>query len=309
MAKAEYSVMTEGKLYPVVVSDEQAVLLAAKAAGRAVIGVYDPGCGEKAPFGVPYLIEKGAEISESFLERIVRRHLGLPWIIAETGRLLLREFTSDDWKYLDKQEREDFGGQAGFLAYVSHQYSFYEYGMWAVVEKAGQSIIGMAGVKNLEGTNGGRCCHGETSFAPGEEEKAGDGARDKRENDAGDKREDGAGDKAENSAGDKTEGSTGDKAENSAGNKAGDGAEDGFVGEALEIGYRIHRPFRRKGYGEEAVKAVADYVERNIGCPLYARIREENIPSRQLAIKAGFTALPGQSGARIRLYRYGQSQK
>lgn len=297
MAKAEYSVMTEGKLYPVVVSDEQAVLLAAKAAGRAVIGVYDPGCREKAPFGVPYLIEEGAEISESFLERIVRRHLGLPWIIAETGRLLLREFTSGDWKYLDNQEREDFGGKAGFLAYVSHQYSFYEYGMWAVVEKAGQSIIGMAGVKNLEGTNGGRCCREETSFASGEEEKAGDGARDKRENDAGDKREDGAGDKAENSAGDKT----GDGAE--------DREEDGFGGEALEIGYRIHRPFRRKGYGEEAVKAVADYAERNIGCPLYARIREENIPSRQLAIKAGFIALPGQSGARIRLYRYGQNQK
>lgn len=305
MAKAEYEVMTEGKLYPVVVSDEQAVLLAAKAAGRAVIGVYDPGCREKAPFGVPYLIEEGAEISESFLERIVRRHLGLPWIIAETERLLLREFTSGDWKYLDEQERKDFGGQAGFLAYVSHQYSFYEYGMWAVVEKAGQSIIGMAGVKNLEGTNGGRCCHEETSFAPGEEDKAEDGA--------GDKREDGAGDKAENSAGDKTEDGVGDKAENSAGNKAGDGAEDreedGFGGEALEIGYRIHRPFRRKGYGEEAVKAVADYAERNIGCPLYARIREENIPSRQLAIKAGFTALPGQSGARIWLYRYGQSRK
>ena len=265
MAKAEYLVMTEGKLYPVVVSDEQAVLLAAKAAGRAVIGVYDPGCREKAPFGVPYLIEEGAEISESFLERIVRRHLGLPWIIAETGRLLLREFTSGDWKYLDKQERENFGGQAGFLAYVSHQYSFYEYGMWAVVEKAGQFIIGMAGVKNLEGTNGGRCCREETSFASGEEEKAGDGVENRE--------------------------------------------EDGFGGEALEIGYRIHRPFRRKGYGEEAVKAVADYVERNIGCLLYARIREENIPSRHLAIKAGFTALPGQSGARIRLYRYGQSQK
>ncbi len=273
MAKAEYEVMTEGKLYPVVVSDEQAVLLAAKAAGRAVIGVYDPGCREKAPFGVPYLIEEGAEISESFLERIVRRHLGLPWIIAETERLLLREFTSGDWKYLDEQERKDFGGQAGFLAYVSHQYSFYEYGMWAVVEKAGQSIIGMAGVKNLEGTNGGRCCHEETSFAPGEEDKA----------------EDGAGDKTGDSAGDKE--------------------EDGFGGEALEIGYRIHRPFRRKGYGEEAVKAVADYAKENIGCPLYARIREENTPSQQLAIKAGFTALPGQSGARIWLYRYGQSRK
>ncbi len=273
MAKAEYEVMTEGKLYPVVVSDEQAVLLAAKASGRAVIGVYDPGCREKAPFGVPYLIEEGAEISESFLERIVRRHLGLPWIIAETGRLLLREFTSGDWKYLDEQERKDFGGQAGFLAYVSHQYSFYEYGMWAVVEKAGQSIIGMAGVKNLEGTNGGRCCHEETSFAPGEEDKA----------------EDGAGDKTGDSAGDKE--------------------EDGFGGEALEIGYRIHRPFRRKGYGEEAVKAVADYAKENIGCPLYARIREENTPSQQLAIKAGFTALPGQSGARIWLYRYGQSRK
>lgn len=273
MAKAEYEVMTEGKPYPVVVSDEQAVLLAAKAAGRAVIGVYDPGCREKAPFGVPYLIEEGAEISESFLERIVRRHLGLPWIIAETGRLLLREFTPGDWKYLDEQEREDFGGQAGFLAYVSYQYSFYEYGMWAVVEKAGQSIIGMAGVKNLEGTNGGRCCHEKTSFAPGEEDKA----------------EDGAGDK------------TGDGAE--------DREEDGFGGEALEIGYRIHRLFRRRGYGEEAVKAVADYAKENIGCPLYARIREENTPSRQLAIKAGFTALPGQSGARIRLYRYGQSRK
>ena len=65
VAKAEYPVMTEGKLYLAVVSDEQAVLLAAKAAGRAVLVIHVPDCREKTPFGMPYLIEQGAKISEA----------------------------------------------------------------------------------------------------------------------------------------------------------------------------------------------------------------------------------------------------
>ena len=35
-------------------------------------------------------------ICPEYLERIVRRHIGLPWIITETDRLLIREFTMED---------------------------------------------------------------------------------------------------------------------------------------------------------------------------------------------------------------------
>lgn len=170
----EYTIWVENKAYPVVVSDEREALLAAKAAGRVFVALYV----EEAPVARPmtglytenpagqtlwdaeYLATPDA-ICPEYLERIVRRHIGLPWIIAETDRLLIREFTLDDiaqmpeepdaW-YTEEERAADrvFYDKDKLEAYIKSQYRFYEYGIWVVVRREDDVIVGKAGVTNLE---------------------------------------------------------------------------------------------------------------------------------------------------------------
>lgn len=233
--KKEYSVRIENTAYPVIFSDEREALLEAKAAGRAVLGLWDRDNPDRIPADIPYLVEEEAQITGEFLERLVRRHLKLPWKIAETKRLWIRELASGDWEFLKEsclawgQNKESlpslFTNAEAFLTYIRYQYSFYEYGIWALEEKVQHRLVG------------------------------------------------------------------------------GCGFWDGENGET-EIGYWISPAFQRKGYAEEAVSAVLDYAVELGKVPIYAEIREENIPSRRLAEKLQFTLPPEQSGARKLRYQY-----
>ena len=83
-----------GKEIPVLISDENEALLAARAAGGAIVGLWS---GEGRGTAAPYAVEALSDVTEEFLERAARRHLGLPWRICETRRLLVREMTGDDF--------------------------------------------------------------------------------------------------------------------------------------------------------------------------------------------------------------------
>ena len=94
----EREVTIAGQTYPVILSDENEALQAAKAAGRAIVGLWREN-EEKQPADYSsclYLITDPEDADETFLERVVRRHLALPWLIAETDRLIIREFSQDD---------------------------------------------------------------------------------------------------------------------------------------------------------------------------------------------------------------------
>lgn len=147
-------VTVEGKRYPVTVSDENEALLAAAAAGRAIVGIWDPerggsGAGFDACL---YLIGESDAADETLLERAVRRNAGLPWIIAETDRLIIREFTSED--PLEPASGDDGGGVFSNRIlrenYIAGQYRFYECGLWALVEKRSGDVIGKAGITDGE---------------------------------------------------------------------------------------------------------------------------------------------------------------
>lgn len=147
-------VTVEGKRYPVTVSDENEALLAAAAAGRAIVGIWDPerggpGAGFDACL---YLIGESDAADETLLERAVRRNAGLPWIIAETDRLIIREFISED--PLEPASGDDGGGVFSNRIlrenYIAGQYRFYECGLWALVEKRSGDVIGKAGITNGE---------------------------------------------------------------------------------------------------------------------------------------------------------------
>ncbi len=83
----------------------------------------------------------------------------------------------------------------------------------------------------------------------------------------------------------------------------GCGFWDGEMGET-EIGYWIFPAFQRRGYAKEAVQAVLAYARYLGKIPIYAQIREENLPSRKLAEKVQFILLPEQSQSRKLRYRY-----
>ena len=86
----ERSVFLEGKMFKAVISDELFLLREAMEAGKAVIGLED---GKDQPGGVHLSMEDATPV---FVERVVRRHAGLPWEICRTKRLLIRELTPED---------------------------------------------------------------------------------------------------------------------------------------------------------------------------------------------------------------------
>lgn len=150
----------DGMLYPVTISDEEEALSAAYEAGGAIIGIWAP-----PPPGIPdekqaapifwkclYLVTSLKELSPQLLERAARRRAGLPWLIAETSRLLIREFTSRD--PIEPPSDEDGNGVFSDWekreAYRKTQYALYEHGLWALIEKNSGRLVGKAGITGEE---------------------------------------------------------------------------------------------------------------------------------------------------------------
>lgn len=147
----EYRIMLEGTSHPVIISDEPRALLAAQAAGRAIIGVEENEDSPRIPCA-PYIIPGFQAVSEELAQMVLRRHLGLPWMIASTKRLVIREFVREDADHIPVEEyceqENVFRSRELMSLYIEKQYGFYEYGTWALEEKEKGSLVGMAGVSN-----------------------------------------------------------------------------------------------------------------------------------------------------------------
>ena len=70
----------------------------AKASERAVLGCMSSGETDEKSIdswdlkGIPYVIPSIEYATDELTELILRRYLGLPWLIDETERLVIREF-------------------------------------------------------------------------------------------------------------------------------------------------------------------------------------------------------------------------
>ena len=113
----ERSISLDGKTCTAVISDEPEALLAAKAAGRAVVGVEREGEDIWDIKGIPYVIPDIEDATDELLELVIRRHLGLPWNICRTSRLLIRELTADDAGYIPEEE---YGPQEAIFLSLIH---------------------------------------------------------------------------------------------------------------------------------------------------------------------------------------------
>ncbi len=108
------------------------------------------------------LVEGFDEVDVQFLDRIMKRAQGLPWITVITERCYLREITTDDLNDLyalyaqpgitdyveplyDRPQEEQYTRD-----YIECMYRFYGYGMWLVYERENGALIGRAGFSHQD---------------------------------------------------------------------------------------------------------------------------------------------------------------
>lgn len=151
----EREITVEGKIFQVTISDDHEALRSAFAEGRAVVGLWDRERADQNLAPAAYVVEDLKDIDDVFLERVIRRREGLPWNIVKTKRLTIREFAPQDFVSIPDEPE---AGKSGSLFlkeetlkdYICHQYGFYEYGIWALVDHEKGLLVGKAGISNLE---------------------------------------------------------------------------------------------------------------------------------------------------------------
>ena len=108
------------------------------------------------------LVEGFDEVDVQFLDRIMKRAQGLPWITVVTERCYLREITLDDMDDLfalyaqpgitdyteplyERPAEEQYTRD-----YIDKMYRFYGYGMWLVCDRESGELIGRAGFSHQD---------------------------------------------------------------------------------------------------------------------------------------------------------------
>lgn len=108
--------------------------------------------------GVPMVLQGLEEVDYTFINRMYERAHGLPWTILTTKRCYLREFSLEDMDALislyeqkgvtdymeplfDREQELEYQ-----KAYIREMYGYYGYGMWLVMEKGTDRLIGRAGI-------------------------------------------------------------------------------------------------------------------------------------------------------------------
>lgn len=114
--------------------------------------------------GAIYAVTEIEELDWESLEKIYLRLAGKPWNVMETERCIIREMTVEDveafyriyaepsiTRYMEdlfpeKEEEIEYTKN-----YIEKIYGFYGYGLWSIVCKENQEVIGRAGLSWREG--------------------------------------------------------------------------------------------------------------------------------------------------------------
>lgn len=112
-----------------------------------------------------YIVEDIDEISTDDYELIYRRVLGIPWDILETDRLNIRETSLDDLPSLfklyeaplvTKYMENLFGYEEEYeyqKQYIENIYGLYDIGIWSLVRKDDNCLIGRMGIEYKDDPN------------------------------------------------------------------------------------------------------------------------------------------------------------
>lgn len=146
------------------VTDEREVYASLQRQGCYVLPYLHEGVKSEDFPNAVWLVEDLEEMDAESLEMVYRRLAGLPWNILETKRCRVREMTVEDvddfyriyaepsiTEYMEDLFEDRDEEIAYTKDYIEKVYAFYNYGMWAILEKESGAVIGRAGITWREG--------------------------------------------------------------------------------------------------------------------------------------------------------------
>lgn len=140
------------------VTDDKSRAEELKKNGEAVLIYFHAGNAGEDFSEFHFGVEAPEQIDAVYAERVYRRLKGMPWKILETKRCLIRETTEEDVEdffriysdpaitryledlYPDREREREY-----IREYIDKIYTFYEFGVWTVLEKESGAVIGRAG--------------------------------------------------------------------------------------------------------------------------------------------------------------------
>ncbi|MBQ9926715.1 MAG: GNAT family N-acetyltransferase [Lachnospiraceae bacterium] len=132
--------------------------------GYYVLGFYHERNAGEMFEQIPYAVSDAAEVTYRSYNEAYRRLAGIPWDILETNRLFVRESTVEDVDdfyriygepsityYMEDLFQNPEEEKVYMQEYIRQMYGFYGFGMWTVILKEENRIIGRAGLNTREG--------------------------------------------------------------------------------------------------------------------------------------------------------------
>lgn len=146
------------------VTDASVVLQELKRQGWYIIAFLHPNNGSQDWSGAAYAIADIEELEMDSFVKAYQRMAGEPWTVLETERCIIRETTVEDVEefyriytepsityYMEPLYENPEEERVYAQEYREKVYGFYGYGMWSVVHKETNRVMGRAGLSWREG--------------------------------------------------------------------------------------------------------------------------------------------------------------
>ncbi len=134
------------------------------ASGQAVLAYLWEKSAKESFAGVRYAFEEPEDLDADYLERVYRRYAGLPWDVLDTERCHLRETTEADvdafyeiykepsvTAHMENLFPERAQEREYVRQYIEKVYGFYGFGIWTVLKKDTEEVIGRIGYSYRKG--------------------------------------------------------------------------------------------------------------------------------------------------------------
>ena len=159
----EMGIYIRGKENSLFISDSDEILIDLKAKDCYIVA-WEHGNQKVRSFTAKLAFQDLLETDADFFEKCFERLAGIPWKIAETKRLLIREMCEEDLEllytiyrdpeitYYTENLYEDREKERQYIRdYIRYIYSYYGYGTWLLFQKETGELVGRAGLNPRPG--------------------------------------------------------------------------------------------------------------------------------------------------------------